>query len=424
MVQKTDSVKGLRAAATIALASLALGLSGCSLPGVSFNGVPKQEKASAQGFKVQPITPTLLADQAASRDKAAVATPNPSLKTAINDYSYRVEPQDVISVIVWGHPEFSPASRFPMQGAGGAMGAAAGGGAGLYAGHGGVGGLGASGGAIQSGGSSPGQAGFTVNSDGTIYFPYVGNVQVAGMTADQIRTKLTQALGKYIVDPQVSVDVVGFNSQTFQLAGSVQRPGLYPITNVPMTVSQAIQLAGGILRTIPSVTVASKAAATPLADLAHVLYVHDGKREILNMRAFFNNGDESQDRLIHPGDIVQVPDNSYDQVHLIGEVNEPGDYPLDNGNINLAEALGKAGGLNLTTSNPSRVFVFRGTYQKPEIFWLNARSPVTMLLATQFQLEPQDVVYVATAGITTWNRIITQILPTVQVLSQTKNLVK
>ncbi len=411
MVQEIVTAMNHRLAKLFVLVTGILAMGGCSLPGVSFHGVPKQEQSAAQKYRVQPITPSLLASLAAASARTMIGSQNPALTQALTGYTYRVQAQDVIAVTVWGHPEFSATGHIstvpsaPPAGGGGVRGNVT------------VGGVGASGGA-----SSP--AGFTVDSDGNIFFPYVGNIAVAGLTTEQIRVKLTQALVKYVVQPQVSVSVVGFNSQYYQLAGSVQKPGLYSITNVPVTVSQAIQRAGGILQTIPNVTVATKAAATPLADLAHVLYVHDGKREVLNLRAFFDYGDESQDRLLYPGDIVQVPDNSFDQVHLIGEVGQPGDYPLDNGSLNLASVLGKAGGISLITANASRIFVFRGTYQKPEIFWLDAHSPAAMLLATQFQLQPQDVVYVATAGISTWNRIIEQILPTVQVLSQVNTVTK
>jgi len=376
---------------------------GCSLPGMSFHGRhQKQTKGQAGKYEVQPITPALLEKQAQARQDTRVGEPNPRLSQAINDYGYHVEPQDVIGVTVWGHPEFSPGGSPSMNlpSAGNAP--------------------------ISSDGNdqSPGQAGFTVQPDGTIYFPYVGQIQVAGLSTDQIRTKLSKALSKYVVDPQINVTVIGFHSQSYQLAGAVVKPGLYPVTNVPITVSQAIQKAGGILQTVPNVTVASKASATALADLAHVLYIHNGKRTVLNLRDFFEYGDKSQDRLMHAGDVIQVPDNSFDQIHLIGEVKEPGNYPLDNGQLNLAQALGAAGGLDLTTANASRIFVFRGAYSKPKIFWLDAHSPASMLLATQFTLKPQDVVFVATAGISTWNRIISQILPTVQTLYETKVLTK
>ncbi|MGH8127401.1 MAG: polysaccharide biosynthesis/export family protein [Gammaproteobacteria bacterium] len=399
---RTNSVK-----VVVAAALLSLGAAGCSLPGMSFHGAhaPASETSGkANRYSVQRITPDLLTRQARTRQNEVTAQPNPNLKQAIANYAYQVQPQDVLQVTVWGHPEFS-ASGSALQAL-----AVSGGQSGNI-------------GMTDTQAQPPGESGFTVQSDGTIYFPYVGNIQVGGLTTGEIRSKLAKALSSYVRNPQVSVTVSGFNSQTYQLSGAVSKPGLYPITNVPRTVSEAIQSAGGILQTVPTVSISSRSSAMPLADLAHVLYIHNGKRHVLNLRAFFLDGDESQDQLLHSGDIIQVPDNSFDQVHLIGEIQQPGNYPLDNGRLNLAQALGDAGGLNLTTANPSRIFVFRGAYQKPEIFWLDARSPEAMLLATQFQLKPQDVVYIATAGVSTWNRIVTQILPTVQALYETKVLV-
>lgn len=386
----------------IAIASMLI--AGCSLPGMSFHGGHHSSNNRRQGYKIQPITPTLLREEAEKSKRADVGEPNPTLKQEIKNYSYKVQPQDVINITVWGHPEFS-AGAAPTSDVTGSSD------------------NNSSSAVTTSDSSPPGQSGFTVQSDGTIFFPYVGKIQVAGLTTEEIRIKLAKALKSYVVDPQLNVTVVGFHGQTYQLAGAVVKPGLYPITNVPVTVSQAIQAAGGILQTTPNVTAASKASATALADLSHVIYIHDGKRTVLNMLDFFQYGDQSQDRLVHPGDIIQVPDNSFDQVHLIGEVQQPGNYPLDNGQLNLAQALSAAGGLNLTSANPSRIFVFRGAYEKPQVFWLDAQSPEAMLLATQFALKPQDVIFVGTAGISTWNRIISQILPTVQTLYETKVLV-
>jgi polysaccharide export outer membrane protein len=56
------------------------------------------------------------------------------------------------------------------------------------------------------------------------------------------------------------------------------------------------------------------------------------------------------------------------------------------------------------------------------VYRLDASSADALLLAVQFQLEPHDVVYVTTYGLTAWNRIVTQIFPTVQGLWQTVDL--
>ncbi len=350
-------------------------------------------------YLIQPITPHLLTREAARRHAIAIGQPNPALTRAIQDYAYHVGPQDTLAIVVWGHPEFlasgsSLASSSPTLLAPGAAGTQ------LTRAH-----------------------NFTVHADGDLYFPYLNPIHVAGLTVTAIRRLLIRKLHTILKNPEVSVRVVGFHSATYELAGAIVHPGLYPITNVPVTVSQAIARAGGVLQTVfGSIGASQGAVSRSLADLGRVIYINHGHREILNLRAFYRDGDLTEDRLVRPGDIIRVPSNAFDQIHVIGEVVRPGDYPMYGGHINLAEALGEAGGLDLTTANPARIFVFRGAYEKPKIYWLNARSPLTMLLANQFKLKPQDVVYIATSPLSAWNRIVSQILPTVETLYETKVL--
>jgi polysaccharide export outer membrane protein len=268
--------------------------------------------------------------------------------------------------------------------------------------------------------------GFEVDAAGNIFFPYAGTLKVAGETVDQIRLQLQKGLDEYSKNPQVSVSVVAFRSKTYQLAGAVEKPGLYALTNVPLTVSQAIVSAGSVIRSLPTSGSGNVTDLTslPLADLSRVTVISGGKRDVLDLRRFYQYGDQSQDRLVHDGDIIEVPNNTDDYVHVIGEVARQGNYPLNNGRLNLAQALGNAGGVSLATSDPARIFIFRGSYEKPQVFWLDARSADAMLLATQFDLQPQDVVYVASTRLANWNRVIVQILPTVQTLYETKVLVR
>jgi polysaccharide export outer membrane protein len=276
---------------------------------------------------------------------------------------------------------------------------------------------------MNSSGNNSGAVGFKVNSGGDIYFPYVGRVAVGGATTEEIRVRLARLMGAFLKSPQITVDVAQFNSQKYELTGAVMKPGLYPVTDQPLKVSQAIALAGGVIQQLPNAAAIGGVITRPLGDLSRVHYVHDGKTTILNLRALYRDGDATQDRLVCAGDAIQVPDNAIEQVHVMGEVHAPGNYPLDTGELNLAQVLGDAGGLDLTSANASRIFVFRGTYQEPQIFWLDARSVDSMLLANRFELEPQDIVYVATAGLTSWDRIVSQILPTIESVYETKVLV-
>ncbi len=377
-------------------------LAACTVPGYRVSTSDYHQTAQAPlpiKYDLTPVTPGLLVKLHAASAHTDTPQANPALQQALRDYRYRVGPQDVLNIIVWNHPELtlSQAQISALSNL--------------------------TGGLMVSAPASQG-SGFVVSAKGTIFFPYAGTVKVAGETVNQIRAQLSQALATYIKDPQIDVQVVGFHSQTYQLAGAVMKPGLYPLTNVPLTVSEAIASAGGVVNSLPSSGSGSLSdlMSLPLADLAHVILIHDDTRAVLDLRDFYLYGDQTQDQLIRAGDIIQVPNNSFDQVHLIGEVLKQGNYPMSNGSLNLAQALGEAGGINLTTSNPTRIFVFRGAYTQPQVFWLNARSPEAMLLATQFELRPQDVVYVASTGLADWNRVINQILPTVQTLYETKVL--
>lgn len=391
--------------AALAFALLACaGVAGCSLLGMNYRDreasrwwTQKTAKTPDE-YAVQRITPQLLSTQAKQRRAHEVGAANPALAQAVANYAYRVEPRDVLSVLVWG--DSAQTSIFTPVGAAG----------------------GGTGGAVSSAAAGT-RGGFKVGAGGAIYFPFVGSVHVAGETVEQIRAKLAKRMTPYLKNPQITVGVAQFDSQKYQISGTVVKPGLYPITDQPLTVSQAIAAAGGVVHQVPNTITSGNTIPRALGDLSRVLYVHDGKTSVLNLRALELYGDASQNRLVHAGDTIQVPDNSSEQIHLIGEVQHVGNYPLDNGRLNLAQALGDAGGLNLTTANPARIFVFRGAYEKPQVFWLDARSPQAMLLAADFELKPQDVVYVATAGVSTWDRIITQILPTVQTLYETKVLV-
>jgi polysaccharide export outer membrane protein len=90
--------------------------------------------------------------------------------------------------------------------------------------------------------------------------------------------------------------------------------------------------------------------------------------------------------------------------------------------MSLAEAIGDSEGFDPLTSNPGAVYVLRGRYEQPAVFRLDASSAEALLLAVQFQLEPLDVVYVAPYKLTDWNRVMQQILPTIQGLWQATDM--
>lgn len=84
-----------------------------------------------------------------------------------------------------------------------------------------------------------------VNSSGLVTLPLVGNLAVAGLTGQQVEQAIATAYGaKYLKDPQVSVYIKEFTTRRVTIEGAVAKPGIYPVTG-ELTLLRAIALAGG-----------------------------------------------------------------------------------------------------------------------------------------------------------------------------------
>jgi polysaccharide export outer membrane protein len=88
--------------------------------------------------------------------------------------------------------------------------------------------------------------------------------------------------------------------------------------------------------------------------------------------------------------------------------------PMRNGKLSLADALAQAGSVNVSSSDPGQVYVIRGSLgDTPQVFHLDAKSPVSMILANQFDLEPRDVVYVDSGNLVRFSRVLSLLMPAI-----------
>ena len=116
-----------------------------------------------------------------------------------NNYLYKIGVGDQIAVTVWGLPEIFPITNI-----------------------------------------GPDQNLRRVDANGNLFFPYIGLVEAAGKTQDELRNNMTSRLAEYFTDPQVDVTIARFNSQQVFVLGEVTKPTKLNITDIPISLSKAI----------------------------------------------------------------------------------------------------------------------------------------------------------------------------------------
>jgi len=242
-----------------------------------------------------------------------------------------------------------------------------------------------------------------VRDDGTIFYPNAGILDVAGKTVEEIRLLLTESLSTVLNNPQVDVSVAEFNSQKIILSGSFEKVGAVPLTTVPITLTEAIASANPF----------GENGQDPIGDVTSIKFTRDGYTYDIDYEYLARKSQIQNYIYLKNGDVIHIPDNFLNQVHVLGEASDPVSIDLTRKNIPLSIALAKAKGLNQSTSKGKDVYVLRPKdfEGKPRIFKSDISSPTGYLVAGEFNLQAKDIVFIGTAGVTSWSRFINQVLP-------------
>jgi polysaccharide export outer membrane protein len=134
-----------------------------------------------------------------------------------------------------------------------------------------------------------------IDHSGIIMLPLIGDVQAAGKSIFKVRDEIKDRLSKYLVDPQVFVNVTTIQSQKIMVLGEVNNPGIFTLDS-DIRVIEAISRAGGM---------------TINAKLGNVLLIRkkQGKPGAvsLNLKKALKEGDTSQNWMLQNGDIIYLP---------------------------------------------------------------------------------------------------------------------
>jgi polysaccharide export outer membrane protein len=369
--KNSHAVPGTRVALSLAIAAM---LSACALaPGqhmiepaaLPVTTADNGDVTSDMQIPIKQIDLTLIRQIRTDQKNDAKTTSQ--LNLFAKPGGYKLGSGDVLQITVWDHPELAAALGQPAQN-------------------------------TKTTDAAPG---FIVDSEGNVQFPYVNRpIHAAGKTAEQVQREIYTELSKVFVKPQVTVRVASFRAAQVYVDGDVRAPGAQTINDIPMTLTEAVNRAGGF---------------APSADQSRVTITRNGTAYPVNVAQMMKQGKSPADIMLQPGDMLHVDSREDNTVYVMGEVNKPTAVsPLRDGSLTLAEALAQAGQINQETSNPRQLFVLRqATGDTPVIYRLDARSPVSMLLANQFPLESKDVVYVDNSGLVRANRVLNLLLPAI-----------
>ena len=217
---------------------------------------------------------------------------------------------------------------------------------------------------------------------------------MAGLSVKAIADAVEQSLRRYVKEPSVVVEVAEYRSKPVYLMGQFRTPGIYYMDR-PMTILQGITLGNGFEAN---------------ANLRGIRILRDKKIAPVDVYSLMMEGQIAQNLWLRPGDTIFLPDNRNQNVFVFGAVNKPGPIAMNQGRMNLLEALATADPQSVG-SKLEHVRIIRSlTTTTGELLVVDV-ARIRRGETLPMQLAEGDVVYVPKNAFGTWNDAIAEILP-------------
>jgi len=207
---------------------------------------------------------------------------------------------------------------------------------------------------------------FRVRAGGEIAMPQVGNVSVAGLTAEQAEETIAARYReeKLLLNPEVLVFINSYEAKKFWVYGQIDRPGEYAMSQ-QLTVMDAILMAGGLdfygsnegylHRRLPGM----QGTLRPEGLLASPSTPRPGHTvEKLDLAPMRHGGLLTPNPLIEQGDVLVIPTRYPTLFYVLGDVVKPGYFQINTGErITVSRAMSQAGGPSKTAKTSRGVVV-------------------------------------------------------------------
>jgi len=256
-----------------------------------------------------------------------------------------------------------------------------------------------------------------VNGQGEVTMPLVGVVKVTGMTPQQIEKRLAELYdARFLVNPQVTVEVKEFRHQRVAVTGAVAKPGSYEIIG-PRTLLEVLSLAGGFSNSpgaLASDTInvirhqnAPDVAKTMQAGNAAQPFAPKTETMVIDLRRLVSGQEPQLNISVRNGDVIHVPFAG--TAYVLGGVRRPGNIPVKE-NLTVSQAVAMAGGVEplLGTNN---ITIMRFDEQGKPISINTNLSNIIARSDPDLPLKDSDVVVVKESTLKKTLYVIRTLLP-------------
>lgn len=233
-----------------------------------------------------------------------------------------------------------------------------------------------------------------VDRDGSIRVPFAGAIKVLGLTPEEVQAEIVRKLKGKANQPEALVRITRVGSSTVTVVGEVATSVRFPLTPARERLLDALAAAGGVRQPVHRMTLQVTRGADH-ASMPLDLVIRDPRQNVP----------------LQAGDVVTAIHQPL-YFTALGATGKNEEIPFEAQGISLAQALGRAGGLNDARSDPKGVFIFRfepadalewprqpvkatPEGRVPVVYRVNLANANSYFVMQSFQMQDRDVVYVS-----------------------------